>query len=402
MSILKPSTGRSKTWQRSSSEGIYLHVPSGVYYVRYSENGKRTFKSLETSVLTRARVAKAEKMLEIEKARERGPISMTASSGDARTLGDVTRILVEQLQTSSQKAATKKNYIQQLKTLKKSWPTGNYDDVDPSSVTYPLILKLRESLKSVNWKGHLHRRSGKGYSNAYANQVLARLSNVLVLARSMNLCTRDPFSERIGLQGEIRLPVNSKAPHLPSTRDMDRIFAEMVPSAKTAAEHSALFDWRLTRAIGANEHSRFLAYSGCRLNEANAANFEDDRGATLHINGTKSGTSDRDIPVVKALRALLDEIRARRKREGLPLSGPILTVKSSRDALKNACRRLGLKKLGHHHLRHYFATVCIESGVDIPTVSRWLGHSDGGNLAMRVYGHLRNEHSIAQAAKVNF
>jgi integrase len=35
----------------------------------------------------------------------------------------------------------------------------------------------------------------------------------------------------------------------------------------------------------------------------------------------------------------------------------------------------------------------IESGVDIPTVSRWLGHKDGGALAMRVYGHLRQEHS---------
>ena len=30
-------------------------------------------------------------------------------------------------------------------------------------------------------------------------------------------------------------------------------------------------------------------------------------------------------------------------------------------------------------------TSCIESGVDIPTVSRWLGHRDGGALAMRVY-----------------
>jgi len=29
-------------------------------------------------------------------------------------------------------------------------------------------------------------------------------------------------------------------------------------------------------------------------------------------------------------------------------------------------------------LRHLFATRCIENGVDIPTVSRWLGHQDGG------------------------
>jgi integrase len=70
--------------------------------------------------------------------------------------------------------------------------------------------------------------------------------------------------------------------------------------------------------------------------------------------------------------------------------------------MKSACRQVGIKTLTHHDLRHYFATRCIESGVDIPTVSRWLGHSDGGALAMKVYGHLRQEHSDAQAAKVRF
>ncbi len=46
--------------------------------------------------------------------------------------------------------------------------------------------------------------------------------------------------------------------------------------------------------------------------------------------------------------------------------------------------------------------ICIESKVDVPTVSRWLGHKDGGVLAMKTYGHLRREHSVAQAQKVSF
>jgi hypothetical protein len=40
--------------------------------------------------------------------------------------------------------------------------------------------------------------------------------------------------------------------------------------------------------------------------------------------------------------------------------------------------------------------------VDIPTVSRWLGHKDGGALAMKRYGHLRQEHSFAMIKRVNF
>jgi hypothetical protein len=45
---------------------------------------------------------------------------------------------------------------------------------------------------------------------------------------------------------------------------------------------------------------------------------------------------------------------------------------------------------------------CIEGGVDIPTVSRWLGHKDRGAMAMKISGHLRREHSIAHAQKASF
>jgi Fic family protein len=53
-----------------------------------------------------------------------------------------------------------------------------------------------------------------------------------------------------------------------------------------------------------------------------------------------------------------------------------------------ATKKLGMKRITHHDLRHFFATRCIENGVDIPTVSRWLGHKDGGALAMKTYGHM--------------
>jgi site-specific recombinase XerD len=32
-----------------------------------------------------------------------------------------------------------------------------------------------------------------------------------------------------------------------------------------------------------------------------------------------------------------------------------------------------MARITHHDLRHLFAMRCIESGVDVPTVSRWLG-----------------------------
>ena len=45
--------------------------------------------------------------------------------------------------------------------------------------------------------------------------------------------------------------------------------------------------------------------------------------------------------------------------------------------------------------------ICLGRDI-LPTVSRWLGHKDGGALAKKAYGHLRDQHSVAMAQKVTF
>jgi integrase len=79
-----------------------------------------------------------------------------------------------------------------------------------------------------------------------------------------------------------------------------------------------------------------------------------------------------------------------------------MEVNECQKAMDRAARQTGMARITHHDLRRLFATRCIESGVDIPTASRWLGHKDGGALAMKVYGHLRNQHSQEMAQKVKF
>ena len=78
----------------------------------------------------------------------------------------------------------------------------------------------------------------------------------------------------------------------------------------------------------------------------------------------------------------------------------MLTLKTPRFALKNACERLGIDHMRVHDLRHMFATRCIEAGVDLPTLAGWLGHKDGGVLCAQVYGHLCKKHSDKMAGKV--
>ena len=104
--------------------------------------------------------------------------------------------------------------------------------------------------------------------------------------------------------------------------------------------------------------------------------------------------------MIPDMRKLLDRMRSERQNESLET--PVMRVWECQKSLDRASKILGVKRITHHDLRHLFATRSIESGVDIPTVSRWLGHKDGGALAMKTYGHLRNEHSQAMAQKVKF
>jgi integrase len=142
----------------------------------------------------------------------------------------------------------------------------------------------------------------------------------------------------------------------------------------------------------------------CRIAEANALTWADvdfEKNA-LTVTGGIGGTKNyecRTVPMTDALRGLL--LRLRNERSPQP-SDTISEIDSAKRCIATACRSLGYPHFTHHDFRHFFATTCIESGVDIPTVSRWLGHKDGGALAMRVYGHLRQEHSFAAIRKVAF
>lgn len=147
-----------------------------------------------------------------------------------------------------------------------------------------------------------------------------------------------------------------------------------------------------------------LAYSGCRLAEATSIRWRDVDFTknTLTVTGGEIGTKNheyRTIPMTEALRTLL----TRFKDERQPKSDDFVSLfHSAKKTLQTACRRLSYAQFTHHDFRHFFATTCIEAGVDVPTVSRWLGHKDGGALAMRVYGHLRLDHSSAMIRRVSF
>jgi integrase len=148
---------------------------------------------------------------------------------------------------------------------------------------------------------------------------------------------------------------------------------------------------------------RFLAFSGMRLSEAASitpAMVDLDRGEfRLPGSITKNG-KERRVPIIPEMRPLLCRLLDDYKTDNR--TGPILPCRDPLKSLQIVCRMAGIPVITNHDLRHLFTTRCIESGVDVKTIASWLGHQDGGALILKTYAHLRNEHSLAMAAKVRF
>lgn len=389
------SENQKSPWASTGITGLVRDRRSGIYYHRYSLNGKRTYRSLKTKRFPTAKRNLAQKAEAIESMR-----MANKTNDDLRTLGDLKTLLLQRVSDSERAESTKENYEVWFGRVASVWP--NFENVLADRVDGQTLLDVRTKLQNFKF------RKGRGFSKTVTvgykpgavNQALLVVKLMLDLAHEKGIIFKNPFEEKNLVGARIFLPRISKKPVLPTRADMDRIFADM--ASPPAHSRPVMQEWHEWHAGNAAEMARFVAYSGMRRAEAQAATWEDIQGQRLKVHGTKSESSDRIIPIVPALAKLLDQMRARRAALGLPLTGRILLVDRCLDPLRGACRRLGLPLLTQHDLRHYFATICIESGVDIPTVSRWLGHGDGGALAMKTYGHLRDEHSLAAAQKVNF
>jgi integrase len=402
---------RSEWVKVKSVEGLYLKTSTGGYFTRYSLNGKRTFRSLETDVLTVAKLRHKKRQAETESERQRG----ASLSLDFRTLGQLAAEVLARVMASDRKDGSKRATEDQVNRLRENWRRGKFDSFHARHVTHDVLFELREHLRTAARVRTSRRwntgkcREKPGFAASVVNQTMWCLRQMLEVAVEKQVMIENPFATTGALRERVLLRARSRRKELPRREDVEAMFAEMrrVPKDPSLSDlegepawhqghRIGLMAYRVSRAQWTADHAEFLALTGCRLEEANAARLDDDKGDQLFIRGTKTESSERFIPVHRKLRELLDRLSA------ASTDGRFLKVQHSLAPMARACGRLGIAKLTHHHMRHYYATICIESGVDIPTVSRWLGHADGGALCMKTYGHLRDEHSQMMGRKVDF
>lgn len=143
----------------------------------------------------------------------------------------------------------------------------------------------------------------------------------------------------------------------------------------------------------------FMLYSGARIGEALQMRWEDIGSDFMQVTNIKDHgerKSKRSVPVTTSMADLLD-------RMGRKKDGPLFTLSDTRRAfarINDVMGYTGDQKLSNHYCRHLFITKCAESGIDKEVVARWVGHRST-QMIDKIYFHLREQHSLAEAKKLN-
>jgi integrase len=361
-------------WQKTKYANLVRNASSGKYFARFRNNGKLIWRGLDTDVLSVAAQRLPDKIKEVKDEQV-----LLASGSDPRiTFEGAAKIYLERVQASPDyKPKTKAYHEQRLDAFFKSWP----------AVKSKTIKEIAKS-ECVEWRN----RFAVKYSPTAFNHTLGMLRTIF----------------EIGVEAGARRDNPAKAKEMKRLRE--------TPKRLRLPEHDQFEKFVQKIASSGSGHSkpcaelvRFLAYGGFRINEAKYITWGDcdfKRGRITVCGQPETGLKGRgagetrDVPMIPDMRRLLESMREKRADE--PLTGKVMRVSECQRAMNSAAKKVEMARITHHDLRHLFATRCIEKGVDIPTVSRWLGHKDGGALAMKTYGHLRDQHSTDMAQKVVF
>jgi integrase len=376
-------------WTFTAVPNLLKNNKSGIYYSRPKVGGKVVFRSLKTQRFAVAKARHALLMQEVEAQRARLREEGAGSAGSAAvSVRDFLEVRRERVRgDASIGESTRARKLRACRFLERELPAG----VLAGAVHRVRGAELeawvnRLLLEGTGWRPPGSReRPARPVAGSTVNKALAELRGVFALARERGLLVGDP------LKGIGAARVVSRLPALPDAAQWEKL-----------VEALEVID--ASQAGGAADLVRGLAYSGMRLGEAVAVTVGDARRALaegrLMVRGSKTNAAWRWIPVFKPLQQLLQNML--QLRPGALPEERLFKQRSCRGALRRACLAAGCVPLTHHDLRHWFATRVIESGVDVPTLSRWLGHKDGGSLAMRTYSHVRDEHSEREAKKVQF
>jgi integrase len=366
----QPATAKpDKDWQKTQYANLIRYVPSGVYYARLRVKGKLIRRSLQTDLISVAKL----RLADFEKHERQIAESSDSNRRGRITVNEAVEIYKQRKAgDTSLKPRTRAYHEERIKALLRSWP--DLKDKEIRALTKSDCL---------NWAASF----GKDSSASSFNHTIGIFCGLLEIGIEVGARYDNPA------KSIKRASERPKTLNLPEPEQFKKFVAELENGGGRDSKNCA-------------DLVRFLAYGGFRISEAANITWADcdfEKGEIIVRGDPETGTKNwsiRRVPMIPDMRQLLERLRLGRSDESKDQL--VMRVRECQKSMNRAAAKIQMARITHHDLRHLFATLCIESGVDIPTVSRWLGHKDGGALAMKVYGHLRDQHSAAMAQKVTF
>jgi len=365
---MSPKESKSD-WESTGTQNLIRYRPSGTYFARFKIARKPFRKSLKTQNLTTAKLRLPDLLRQYRSKIEAGRVLRNGKM----TFIQAMQVYLESVEANVSLKPSTKHYRHFLsKLILRTWPELKNADV----------RKITER-DCQRWSLTFQQQ----YAPTVVNNSFGTLRAIFRTAVDAGARFENPA-------GSLRrVKVRPKSLRLPSREQFDQ-FVHLIETAGApqSRDCAALV--------------KFLAYTGLRISEAGFVTWRDVdfKGKQIFVKGDpETATKNyeiRAVPFIPQLEAMLTKMRDEREDE--PLTAPVMRVKECQHSMDRAAKLVGMDRITHHDLRHLFATVCIENGVDIPTVSKWLGHKDGGALCMKTYGHLRETHSQAQAQRVAF
>lgn len=347
-------------WQQVG-ENLVKHKAGGIY-LRAKVGGKIKRISLKTKDLRIAKLKRDEALEILRKAAATAP-----QAGQMRTIGDAIDTLSKKILAQADLEEATIDYYRAIFKIMR-------ETLEPDG----LLRSLTKDEVSRWW-----RDIAKRYAPQRANNLLGmmkRLGKFLVDSGSI---LEDPS------EGLRRKKIPETHLHSPSQEVVQNLIDNIRAQKKSHSDESA-------------DYVAFLAYSGCRLGQAQSLRWMDIEKDWVvfrsGVSGTK-GAATRRLPVSEKLHEVIQRLRARRDADS-DAKDLVFTLKKPHQALNGACKRMKVPHLRLHDLRHFFASWSLESGVDVRVVAQWLGHKDNGVLLLRRYAHVRDEHSMAMAKKL--
>lgn len=112
----------------------------------------------------------------------------------------------------------------------------------------------------------------------------------------------------------------------------------------------------------------------------------DNTTSKIVISPPKTVHSNREIPMNKDFADIIKPLKINSKYYLLTASMDCIEPRAYRKYFSSVLKKLKIKHINFHSLRHTFATNCINLGIDYKTVSELLGHSDI-SITLNLYVH---------------